>query len=258
MSLTFLLTHANALQGSIEFEFLDQEAVSGEELASLRSTSQLDRLAIQRDFASIVAGIRGRTDVLNDGYGLDEPCPIHLLIVSPVTFADGYFLTRHRGIAVLATGAWRTDYFPPTLLEFILTQVVREAAAAAVPAMTRSQHLGTKGCLFDFSATVSEARYKALSSFICAHCREKIEDARGPELVDALLLLNSREWLGAEVDPKSPAAVTHRLGHGLFVTAGAKPSLRERVGDVGLDEAVKFVFLLLGAAVTAWLIGGPK
>jgi hypothetical protein len=39
---------------------------------------------------------------------------------------------------------------PPSIFEFILMLLLRQAASFRAPALSKSTHLGTKGCLFDF------------------------------------------------------------------------------------------------------------
>src|SRR5438874_11993120 len=66
--------------------------------------------------------------------------------------------------SVLALGNWMRHMAPRSILEFIVVLLMRQAASFVVPALSKSLHLGTKGCLFDFTSELTEARYKALRS----------------------------------------------------------------------------------------------
>ena len=81
---------------------------------------------------------------------LDTKEPDHFVFVCLASFDDNFFTCRRGSCSVLAMGSWERVMAPPTLVEFILTFLVREAAAAASSGLSRSIHLGTKGCVFDF------------------------------------------------------------------------------------------------------------
>jgi hypothetical protein len=139
-------------------------------------------------------------------------------------------------------------------LEFILTFLVRQSAGFVAPSVTKSVHLGTKGCLFDFTANLGEARFKALQAFVCSVCREKLAENGADYLADDMLRLLDTKWLGARGDANSPACVVANLGYDLFLTRGITATVGERVRALLLNEATAQIVKLIGAVFLAALL----
>jgi hypothetical protein len=142
---------------------------------------------------------------------------------------------------------------PPSILEFIIVLLMRQAASFVTPSLSKSVHLGTKGCLFDFTADLGEARYKALQSFICSDCRERMREAGAANLAPDLERMLDLKWLGEPSDPHSPAGIVAKLGYNLFLTKGVEATHWESfvsiLRDEGTKEFVKIAFAILLAAI---------
>src|SRR2546429_6754616 len=117
-----------------------------------------------------------------------------------------------------ALGNWERHMAPPSILEFIVVLLMRQAASFAVPSLSKSLHLGTKGCLFDFTSELTEARYKALQSFVCSTCRSRMQESGAVHLADDTTHVLDFSWLGATSDPHCPAGIVAKLGYDLFLT----------------------------------------
>jgi hypothetical protein len=143
---------------------------------------------------------------------------------------------------------------PPSILEFIVVLLMRQAASFVVPALSKSVHLGTKGCLFDFTSDLEEARYKALQSFVCCPCRSRMQESGAVQLADDVTRVLDFKWLGTTSDPYCPAGIVAKLGYNLFLTKGIQPTFWENILSILRDEATKEIIKLVFAILLAALL----
>ncbi len=252
--LQFLVLRLNSLQKSFEYEFLPNDPIGDSFLQMLRSNSLVDRKTVRGG----VTGFLGRyqkylEDFIRD-FHLKESRPNYFVVITLARFDDQYYSMRENRISVLALGNWERRMAPPSIFEFVLTLILRESVAVVSPSLRSSIHLGTKGCLLDFTPSLGDARFKALNGFICNHCREALQSDGFADLSDELVRVLKKKWLGKSFDPSSPAGIVSKLGYDLFMTRGLKPTLRERV-LAGLQEtAVKQLLQIVGGIVLAALL----
>jgi hypothetical protein len=143
---------------------------------------------------------------------------------------------------------------PPSLVEFILTFLARESVAAVSPRLKASVHLGTKGCLCDFTESIAEAREKVLNGFVCSYCRQAMIEDGLPELPGELRHVLDRSWLGTPLNPASPAGIAFNLGYDLFVTKGLKATHWESLRSTLRQEGIKQIGAVATAIVVAALL----
>ena len=174
------------------------------------------------------------------------------VILTSARLSDNFYLVGRNNWAVVALGGWHSEFAPPSIVEYYLSMVTVSAIDAA--SVNLERHFLTRGCSFDFNASLSDTRFSVLSGNICSECQAKITAKCGGQFTqDALMLLN-RDWLG-DADKPLPAAVTvKKLGFDLFRTAGVTPTLKERLltafEQEGLKNALSITFqLLLAAAI---------
>jgi hypothetical protein len=86
----------------------------------------------------------------NTEMALKEAPPERFVLVTMAQFADNYISMRQGSLGMLALGNWKRNMAPPSILEFIITLIMRESIAFVSPSLRGSEHLGTKGCLSDF------------------------------------------------------------------------------------------------------------
>jgi hypothetical protein len=172
-------------------------------------------------------------------------------------FSDEYYGLKSGGVQVQALGNWERRMAPPSIFEFMITLLLRQAASFSAAAVSKSVHLGTKGCLFDFTPELSDVRYKSLQAHVCTVCRERLGASGGAHVADDLLLALDTRWLGKLDDPYSPASIVAKLGYNLFITQGIKATwgevVRGSLRDEGTKELVKLMGGLLLAALLLWL-----
>ena len=131
---------------------------------------------------------------------------------------------------------------------------MRQGASFVAPSFSKSFHIGTKGCLFDFTSDLSEARYKALQSFVCSTCRARMQESGAVRLANDLERVLDMKWLGKPKDPYCPAGIVGKLGYDLFLTKGIKPTLWENVRSIIRDEGTKEIVKLVAALLLAILL----
>jgi hypothetical protein len=255
-ALKYLITRMNSEQTSIEFELLPQPWAPEDTVPDWSSSRVGLNRSIVRD--QLPLGNDAMVSLLRAkalGYGLlDSREPDHFVFVSLASFEDGYFTCRSGSCSYLAMGSWERDMAPPTLVEFILTLLVREAAAAANSELRSSIHLGTRGCVFDFDPDLEDVRFKVLNGFVCHACRLRVEATPRPNLATDLASLAARPWIGSIADQGSPAHIAAALGHNLFVSKALTPTAWE-VGKAKLQEEwMKTLLAMFASVVGATLI----
>ena len=252
--LKFLVLHMNTLQQTFEFEFLP--TYEDEFLQKLSKQTSVDRNEI-----------KGAVPLFLDRYQkyLQEEVAVyrikdvelptdHLILLSMACFNDNYYTTRKNGLAILALGNWEASMAPPSLIEFIYTLILRESVAFISSSLSGSVHLGTKGCLCDFTAPLSEVRLKVLNGFVCSYCRAALQSDGFAILADELVHILGKDWIGTSTDPRTPAGIAANLGYDLFITKGLKASKWEIMLTLLQQEGVKQLISIVGAVLQLILI----
>lgn len=253
-TLRYLITHMNAVQSSVEFELYEPPPTADLELLELlTSGSRVSREQARDLLPNSVDLMAQRLGRMMQSLS-EQELPHRFVFVANSTFDDNYFSARRGRGSILAMGSWRTYMAPPSLVEFVLTLVIREVGATASPSLSGSVHLGTRGCLFDFDPVLSHVRYKVLNAFICRSCRSKLTADNSPTLIEDLLLLLSRQWLGKRSDAGTPAHISARLGHDLFTTKSLVPTTWETAKSTLQAEWLRTLLQIVGAILVALLV----
>jgi len=229
-------------------------------LQTLSRDKLVDRGMVEVEAAEFVDVYESYLWHLNQGYGLKyggEPPGKHFVFVTEARFHDNYYLTRQPHVSIMALGNWQRGMAPPSILEFILTLLMRLSVAIVCPSLQGPIHLGTKGCLFDFSRNLSEARQQVLQGFICNHCRAALQRHNLENLADDIIPVLDKEWFGRSDDPTSPAGIARNLGYDLFRTKGFEATPTEKFLATMSQEGIKLPFAVsaavIGAVLTALL-----
>lgn len=246
----FILT-LNKLQTIFEYQLLPYDR-KNRMLQILSSENVRDREEVRSLVGGFVIDFREYLNKHNDEFGLIDDFPDHYVIISFVKFHDEYYSMRKNNISVIGLGYWEREMAPPTVLEFILTLIMRESIASICNPLKKSVHLGTKGCLCDFTNDLGEARYKVLIGYICDHCKNELVKDGHTNLLHEFEKLLSKEWMGKRDDPSSPAGIIKNLGFDLFCTKGFQKTAYEKFIDKLPEEAAKtFATIILTAIFTA-------
>lgn len=258
VALKYLFVHLNTIQGAFEFEVLPTppDVV----ITQLSSKMPIDRSAVRNHLSAF--GKRMTQEFLPrliEQYNLAQrTIPDSFIIITMAKFTDNWYSVAVPGIRVLALGNWDSYVAPPSLLEAIIILTLRHAVALVSPSLSVGVHLGTKGCLFDFTASLNEAKFKTLQGFICSQCRDALTaDGHEPFIKEVAFASDTCKWLGRSEDITSPAGIVAKLGHDMFLTRGVSPTLQDRVRAALRDEAVKefikFGYAILLAGLLAWI-----
>ncbi len=152
-ALRYLILRANSYQNAFQFEFLpfnDQD----EFIAPLLGSGVVGRNWIIANMGSFFLRQRDYLRSISEAYGRTDEPPRHFQLISEASFRDNYFYTSDTRVAVIALGGWERSMSPPSILEFIQALVLQDAVFGVCPEL--STHLGTRGCLFDFCAQLSD------------------------------------------------------------------------------------------------------
>lgn len=251
-ALRYLVLQMNSLQSVFEYEFLPFE--QDDEFVHALTVSPLDRETLRPKANSFLERQHKFLEKSNAEFNLKEPPPQDFILISLTRFSDNYYSLRQDKLALICLGNWKRVMAPPSILEFILTLILRQSVSSLIPSLRGSIHLGTKGCLCDFTASLEDVRYKVLTGFICAHCRKAMQTDGFPQLADELVHVLSHQWFGKPDEPNTPANITHKLGYDLFTTKGFESTLWERFMDGLREEGVKQIIQIVGAVIIAGLL----
>ena len=169
-------------------------------------------------------------------------------------FHDDWYSMRQGRISVLALGNWKRFMAPPSLVEFILTLIIRDSVARISPPLRGSAHLGTKGCLCAFTPLLEKVRFKVPQGFVCSHCRNALQNDKLPALADELVYIAGKQWVGKPTDPQSPSGIASNLGYNLFITKGLKATPWENFLNLIQQEGAKQVIAIIGVVIGAFLV----
>jgi hypothetical protein len=259
-ALKFLVLQMNRLQNTFEFEFLPADP-DDPFLVTLKShDSNIPQKAIERHVASDGATSfvgRYRKFLVDENREMAEATPNYFVILSLARLDKEYYSARGENVSLVALGNWEAQMAPPSILEFVLTCLVREALASISKNFHTSQHLGTKGCVCDFTPDMDDARIKVLSGFLCEHCSGVLIEAGYPALPGEIRWVLGKRWLGRIDQPNSPAAIAAKLGYNLFVTKGLSATRWERtvatIQEEGTKEIIKSVISTIGTFLAVML-----
>ena len=253
-ALKYLIVQLNTLQGSIEFELLAIEP-DDRLLASLGHGRVVDREQCRTTLPEFRDRVLKQLTREQEEYDLaDRALPQGFVVISLARFADEHYGLKSGEVQIQALGNWDRKMAPPSIFEFIITLLMRQSASFVAPSVSKSVHLGTKGCLFDFTADLGDARYKALQSYICSDCRKRLGDDGATHLAEDLTRVLDTKWLGTSSDPCCPAGIVANLGYDLFLSKGIKPSLWENIRAILRDEVTKELVKLIAALLLAALL----
>lgn len=252
--LKFLVLQINTQQQAFEFEFLPVE-IGDEFLRKLSDSVLVNREAIRAASPSFLDRYQHTLrEEITDYHIQDIELPNYFILITMARFNDNYYSLRQGELSILALGNWERWMAPPSIIECILTLVLREALSVVCPALRGSIHLGTRGCICDFTSSLGDTRIKVLSGFICHSCSTKL-DAQGlHSLSKKLVPILSKEWFGNTNTPGTPASIVSNLGFNLFTTRGVEPSLQERILNWLKQEGSKQIISIIGAIIQFILI----
>jgi hypothetical protein len=252
-ALRFLVLSLNREQAQFEYEFLPFED-DDEFLVPFFGDTPLSRERVQANAGTFTERFCEYLRNANTRWQLKEEPPVHFVLLTTATLRDNYYSVRTGNLSLIALGNWRRVMAPPSLIEFILTLLVQESVGAIAPRLSGSVHLGTKGCLFDFTPVVRDAREKVLHGFICSHCKALLAQDGFKALPEQLEHVLDGKWLGTPGDPGSPAGIAFNLGYDLFVTKGLRATPWESFRGVLQQEGATQIVRAVGVVIVALLV----
>lgn len=251
-ALKYLLLHQNSLQQSFEFHLLPvfDHAI----IQQLAPGQSPNREEIEEAMPAFLKVYRENLAQFARGYGHrpESNCPI--VILSTATFTDNFFLTGGDDWGIIALGNWQRVMAPPSIVEFFLSLIMELAIDFACGAAYPNRHVTTRGCSFDFTAELADARFSVLSGFLCAQCLEVIRKAHSDQLAEDAQMLLKKEWLGTVGEPSGVSVTAKKLGYDLFHTKGVTPTWWERTRTILEQEVVKTILKIIATVVGAGLL----
>jgi hypothetical protein len=234
--LSYLITYQNTLQSSFEFRLVSCP-IDDPLLDLLRQNpGPTHDEAIEKadDFTRRVSELCAEEA---NSYDLRIEKIDKIVLLTNTRFSDNYYYIGCPTWAIIALGDWQKELAPPSIVEYYLSILVTSALDALGAGIQR--HYLTRGCNFDFNATLDHKRLSVLSGNICPECAAKIQAKGGKEFVSDGLILLKRDWLGDSNDPSAVATTVKKLGFDLFHTTGATANFKERLRAAFEQEGLK-------------------
>ncbi|HEY4454292.1 MAG TPA: hypothetical protein VGN81_08270 [Pseudonocardiaceae bacterium] len=253
-ALKFLILAMNQEQDLFQFEFYSFDLGDHLLLRLLNTDKTVVRNEVRECTSDFIVEVRKKIKRINDAMRLSEEPPERFVVVSRCFFDDNYYSVRGNGVSVLGLGNWKRQMAPPSFVEFVQVLLVREAVAALCPSLSGSVHLGTKGCVADFTQNLEDARQKVLRGFVCHYCQARMDDDGHPALADTVVHLLQREWLGQPTDPRSPAGVMASLKYDLFTAKGLRETPREAFFGALRQEGAKQIVAAIGGLAVLLIV----
>lgn len=261
-ALRMLLLHMNSLQTTVIFELLPNGAnkhnpdrdLSDVRLIDLARSKLLREADVRPTLRTFADEYKKRLSQLESNNHCTSQSRLGYVIVSTARFAEQWYMIGEPGTVFIAMGDWKRHMAPPSIVEFIVTFVVRGAAQLLQNGHSWLSHYGTRGCIFDFTDDLREARYQVLEGQVCADCEKfLLEKQLAPSVVADLRRIASRDWLTKPPGRLSPTAVAEALKYDLFLTKGLSPSALQRARKVLTGEAAKEIVKVIFALLLAYI-----
>ncbi len=251
-ALKYLILYQNTLQKTFQFELLPVPDSGDKFLGQLDSPVPIDREKIEKQMDAFVSRYKKWLEKQAEDFDITPTLPDGYVIMSTVKFDDNYFLTGNDELGVIALGHWKRYMAPPSIVEFFLNILIELsidfACGEDVP-----RHLTTRGCVFDFTVSLDEARLAVLTGYVCESCR-KIITSRHERIYEDAKLLLQMNWLGDSSVPATAALTADKLGYDLFHTKGITPTFLERIRSSLEKEGLKALLQILAATIIAALL----
>lgn len=168
---------------------------------------------------------------------------------------EGNFYSKHEGdVAVISIAGWNENIAPPSVVEFILRIVQRNAISFLWTPYMRS-HYATRGCIFDFNQNLLDTKNKILLSYICEDCCVEIARRLDEESLDNIKQMVDLKWVG-EVDKSGSIAniLKKSFKYDLELTKGLRPTWRERASELLQTALIQQPIAIIVAIVIAVLL----
>jgi hypothetical protein len=245
--LSYLLLYQNNLQKTFEFRIL----------SAPEADPFIEQLRLGVTHLEAVAGCNAymrrvidSNRVEAEGFELNMEPVQKIVLLTDTRFSDNFYLIGVEGWTILAFGGWQTQFAPPSIVEYYLSHVVTAALDALSP--NNERHFDTRGCAFDFNASLANTRFKVLTGRLCSTCAPRLEQETSKQSVDDANVLLKRAWLGSPTAPSDVALTVKKLGYDLFHTSGPTPTLWEKLKGIMAEESAKAI----AKAVVGGLVAG--
>ncbi|MCU0288573.1 MAG: hypothetical protein MUF15_19550 [Acidobacteria bacterium] len=252
-ALKYLVLAQNTVQKSIEFIFLPVQTES-DFLDYLASKKPISYYRVKKDAGIFLNNYWNWVASETLGYNLAPEERIPVIFISNAAFDNEYYADGLDDWGIIALGNWKRYMSPPSILEFFMTLIVERSVKFICGKNWARDHLTTKGCLFDFTSDLEDARYLILTGFICNRCRKILSELFSEEFIHDIELLISKKWIGSREEHTSIATNTKKLGYDLFLTKGIKPTIFERLAILLEEEGVKTILQILASIAIAGLL----
>jgi hypothetical protein len=245
--LSYLLLYQNSIQRTFEFRIL---SAPEDDPFIDRLASGVTHIDAVQDCQAYMQRVKDLNIARAQAFDLEAEQLETIVLVTDTRFSDNFYLVGMQGWTILAFGGWQQQFAPPSIVEYYLSHVV----IAALDALStgNERHFDTRGCAFDFNASLSYTRFKVLTGQLCSDCAARLEQEVSKQAVDDANALLKRAWLGTPSAPSDVALTVKKLGYDLFHTAGPTPTIWEKLQAIMAEEGAKKI---VGAIVTGAVAG---
>jgi hypothetical protein len=247
--LSYLLLYQNSIQRTFEFRIL---SAPEDDPFIHQLAAGVTHFEAVKDCSAYIQRVKDSNRAGAEAFDLEVEELKKIVLLTDTHFSDNFFLVGMRGWTILAFGGWQHQFAPPSIVEYYLSHVVTAALDALSPGNER--HFDTRGCAFDFNASLSDTRFKVLTGQLCSACAARLEQEVSKQAVDDAIVLLRRAWLGTPSAPSDVALTVKKLGYDLFHTAGPTPTTWEKLKGIMAEEGAKKIVGAIVAGAVAGLV----
>lgn len=208
----YFLLLLNRLQKTFEFAFYTPP--KNDPLVALLSSGRvLDADETKGQLLGFAERLRRRAEEQIRIFDLSSSYPTQVVIISLASLSDYHFLKRRKHVSLLALGEWDRSMAPPSAAEFLQVAVLRAAYSALEGRVWNSIHLGTRSCIFDFTANLEDTRFMTLTGLgVCEECERALKQDGLSRSATEIREVVNRSWLGTRGTPGTPANIMAQFG----------------------------------------------
>jgi len=182
-----------------------------------------------------------------------EPAPTIVITESPMF--GGYYGWAGDDLAVISVSGWERRYAPPSALEYVLRNVQRYSLRLTFGEAVGS-HYPTRGCAWDFNASLVGIGAGILIGYMCSACEEGLRLQIDQSAIADVKKWLSQDWVGRVDDTGSVASNIKRVfGYDLARTKGLTRGFWDRMSEILTSESAKWLVVFLLGALATWLVG---
>lgn len=176
------------------------------------------------------------------------------IVITETPFFGDYYGWSEGDLAVISVANWKRRFAPPSVFEYVLTNVQRYSLRLAFGPEVGS-HYPTRACIWDFNAALEDIGTGILVGYLCSNCESTLATQIDDQELQEVKRLLSNKWVGRVDDPGSVARNLKTVfGYDMARTKGLSRGLRDRALEAATSEVIKWLVPFSLGALVVWFL----